>query len=339
MNRPRRGGFTLVELLVVIAIIGILVALLLPAVQQAREAGRRAKCANNLRQLGLAAQQYHEALECFPPGRLRQLHLWSQHCRLLPHLEQENVYGLIDFSVSPNVGSSHPKHQDHKTVRLAQILIFRCPSDINRMTANVGLNHTGWGKCNYKANAGNKSGEMQGGTERNNGIFLTDTVVRDADIFDGMSNTVFFAEAVLGDANDQRVEVPGDWFRISESYRTRQEIYNACRDVLSNGSPLTGAANQICRSGRNHVWGNYIPVRYNHIMPPNAQSCARLNQSRNLDATVNDKGGATTASSRHPGGVNVVLGDNSTRFVSEQIDLNVWWGLGSRDGNEVIPEF
>jgi len=335
MVRLRSSGFTLVELLVVIAIIGILIALLLPAVQQAREAGRKSQCTNNLRQLGIAAHHYHEALECFPPGRLRGQHLWSQHARLLPYLELDNIYKLIDFNVSPNPGSSHKKHDDHLTARTAQIPTFRCPSDINRMTSNDSHNHRGWGKNNYKANAGSGTGQWASGNEKSNGIFLTNEVVREADIRDGTSNTALFAEAVLGDADVNRIEIPGDWFRISESNNTRQEVYNACMNV----TPTLGKPHQIARSGRNWVYGNYIPTRYNHVMPPNMQSCARRDTtSGNLDATVNDKGGATTASSRHPGGVNVVLADGSTRFVNEQIEHEIWWWVGGRNDGEVVPQ-
>lgn len=282
MRRSRSRGFTLVELLVVVAIIGILIALLLPAIQSAREAGRRAHCANNMRQLGVASHHHQEKWGEFPPGRLKgsDFRRWSQHARLLPFLEEKPVHAEIDYDRGPGNGAN-------RVARMAKIGVFRCPSDHNRMTASYNKNHPGWGKNNYKANAGNDIGTTTDGQEQNNGIFMTNRTVTFKDITDGTSQTALFAEAVLGDANDQAIEIPGDWFRISESHRTRLAVYNACRNVV----PLRGAANQICRSGRNWVWGNYIPTRYNHIMPPNTASCARRDStSGDLDATVNDKG-------------------------------------------------
>ena len=325
MQPSRCRAFTLIELLVVIAIIGILIALLLPAVQAAREAGRQAQCANNLRQLGIAAHNYHEHFDSFPPGRFSSpLERWSQHARLLPFIEQEDAQDLIHFDRSPG-------NSANKAARTRRFSTFRCPSDYNRMNYAYGKNHFGWGKNNYKANAGNEPGTWSNGVEHNNGVFLTNRVVRLGDIKDGTSNTALFSESVLGDANDQEIEIPGDWLRIGESSTTREQVYNACLNII----PRLGPANQICRSGRNWVYGNYIPTRYNHVMPPNHASCARRNgTSGDLDATVNNKGGASTASSRHNGGINVTMADGRTRFVSETIDHRIWWHVGSCAGGE-----
>ncbi len=327
MRRSRCSGFTLVELLVVIAIIGTLIGLLLPAVQMVREAVRRSSCSNNLHQMAVAVQAYRAQYNCFPPGRFKSnVHRWSQHARLLPFLQEANVSVKIDYHSSP--GSAV-----NMEARMSHIAVFRCPSDTNRMRDPYKKNHYGWGKNNYKGNAGNDIGLYKNGNEQNNGIFMSNIIVKDAEIFDGDGNTALFAEAVLGDGDDQTIEIPGDWFRIPETHQTRNAVYNACKNV----EPGVGPGNQICRSGRNWVWGNYIPTRYNHVMPPNTASCCRRDSSSgDLDAKVNDKGGATTASSYHPGGVNVVMCDASGKFINESIDIETWWALGSRDGEEVI---
>jgi prepilin-type processing-associated H-X9-DG protein len=246
---------------------------------------------------------------------------------LLPFIEQEKAYTRLRFDQSPG-------NALNKRVRETRISTFRCPSDWNRLNYNASGNHYGWGKNNYKANAGSDSGRMVDQRENNNGIFVTNKAIRDKDVKDGLTNTAFFSEGIIGDGDVNANEIPGDWFRISEDAEDAEEVYQACLNVV----PKAGPVEQIAKQGRNWVWGNYIPTRYNHIMPPNMQSCARKSStSNNLDATVNDKGGATTASSRHSGGVNLSLGDGSTRFIIDAIDVNVWWALGSRDGKEVIP--
>jgi len=332
-------GFTLVELLVVIAIIGILIGLLLPAVQMVREAARRTQCSNNLKQMGLATQNYHDTFNAFPTGRFRGNggKGWSQHARILNYMEQKAAYDLIDFNFSPGNARNIP-------ARTAQVPTFRCPSDENRMTdPNAGKDHYGWGKNNYKGNAGNGTGQMVSSKETldgtaghlNNGIFLTNKTVRHRDLEDGSTHTALFAEAVLGDASNSIIEQPGDWFRIGTGNKTPQQVYDACIAAI----PQTGSAHQISRSGRNWTYGNYIPVRYNHVMTPNMRSCARRDSSSgDLDSTVNDKGGATTASSRHTGGVNMVMADASVRYVDDEIDIAVWWAMGSRNGQEIVDE-
>jgi prepilin-type N-terminal cleavage/methylation domain-containing protein len=342
---PRLGGptsgFTLVELLVVIAIIGLLVALLLPAIQSAREAGRRGQCLNHLRQLSVAALNYEQSNKKFPPGRLKP-RAWSQLVRMLPYLEESSIYQNIDLAekiANQDLVKQHPE-------------LFRCPSDAEDRLQELGDSESqfDWGRNNYRGNAGSGIGMMytpagaasgEGEIELaefptkqlQNGIFVTNRTVKMSDVIDGTSHTALFSEAVIGDGDDTLVEVPGDWFAISTSSDTSSKVYSAC--VALNVATMNKSKFQFSKSGRNWVRGNYASARYNHIMPPNERSCAR--SDGNLGAgDVNENGGATTASSRHPGGVNLMRADGSGQFVAENVELAAWQAFGSRNGGEVI---
>jgi prepilin-type N-terminal cleavage/methylation domain-containing protein len=327
-------GFTLVELLVVIAIIGILVALLLPAIQAAREAGRRSQCLNHLRQLSVAALNYEQSHKKFPPGRLKP-RAWSAQIRMLPYLEESSIYGVVDFEEKISQQELTKEHLD----------VFLCPSDTEDRLQDLGDAETqfDWGRNNYRANAGNESGQMYdpnplGGTaandyaERNNGVFVTNKRVKISEITDGTSHTALFSEAVRGDADDTRVEVPSDWFKIPTANLTTAQIYTACAalDVLT----MNKANSQFSKSGRNWVRGNYVSARYTHIMPPNERSCGRSDGNMNANP-INDNGGATTASSRHSGGVNLAIADGSAQFIADGVNILVWQAAGSRNGSEV----
>ena len=323
----RRSAFTLVELLVVIAIIGILVALILPAIQSAREASRRTACINNLKQLALGAQNHLSTKRHFPAGRSRE-HNWSVHVAILPYIEETATEERIDYSKPAGNAAN-------REARQVQVAIFRCPSDADeRLGPGVPQNHAGWGKNNYKACAGSNIGRTERRREQNDGVFVTDRTTRFSEITDGLSKTALFSEAVMGDGDDFRVEVPGDWLRIPEANNTADQVRASC--LALDPTTMTGMSKQISRSGRNWTFGNYIPTRYNHVMLPNERSCGRFNGSGSMDATVNNRGGATTASSRHTGGVNLALADGSVRFVGEVVDLTIWRAAGSRAGGETV---
>jgi prepilin-type processing-associated H-X9-DG protein len=270
---------------------------------------------------------------------------WSQFIRMLPFLEESSIYGQIDFDET--IASQDLVKED--------LPIFLCPSDgddrLSDLTPDEDTQYD-WGRNNYRGNAGNGIGMMylpagvtgvanevelaaDSGNPKlpQNGVFTTNKAVKMSEITDGTSHTALFSEMVRGDGEDIRVEVPGDWFKISESNITAAQVYTACAAL--NVATMNKGNAQFSKSGRNWVRGNYVTARYTHIMPPNERSCARKDGNIGAGA-VNDNGGATTASSRHPGGVNLTFVDGSGRFATSDIDLAIWQALGSRNGGEVV---
>jgi prepilin-type N-terminal cleavage/methylation domain-containing protein/prepilin-type processing-associated H-X9-DG protein len=336
---PRwRSAFTLVELLVVIAIIGILVALLLPAIQAARAAALRRQCSSQIRQLALASHNFVDAYKVFPVGRQyignntnrADSGYLSVHFQVLPYLEDGALYRKVTINRSAN---DVILNAAEKTT----VTLFRCPADLTDelLNSSSSANQVGNGRNNYKACAGNLL--MSG--SNNNGIFIDGKssssssvtrveigLMRPSKIKDGLSKTAAFAEAILGDGDPNKVTIPSDWFPMSVSGTIANvkamDSFNACQSAAMN----TGGTD-ASYSGRNWIYGNMIPTRYNHIMPPNAKGCYVSGSNPNGN-------GATTASSRHNGGVNLCLADGSTKFVPDDVELPVWHALGSRAGGE-----
>jgi prepilin-type N-terminal cleavage/methylation domain-containing protein/prepilin-type processing-associated H-X9-DG protein len=332
--RSARSGFTLIELLVVIAIIAVLIGLLLPAVQSAREATRRAQCTNNLKQLGLAAHNYHSTNDSFAPAifsfSLTNSGYWGQTARILPYLEQGNVANSLNFSLSVI-------DPTNATVVTTKVLTFLCPSDFDRMSDSSNSNDAStFGRLNYRANGGNDTGAMNATvtTETNNGTFVSYKTISIAAITDGSSNTALYSESVLGDGNDNQVSIPGDWFNTSPPTTGRLDVYSTCKAL--NPTALVGLGQQDSYAGRTWATGLYQATRYNHLMPPNGASCVVLGSYATTIAAAQLGPTATTASSRHPGGVNLLLADGSVRFIKNTLDINTWWALGSKGGGEII---
>ncbi|QDU37938.1 Type II secretion system protein G precursor [Maioricimonas rarisocia] len=334
-RRFRRRGFTLIELLVVIAIIAILIALLLPAVQQAREAARRTQCKNNLKQLGLALHNYADANRYLPPGAAVDLTVtstgnngsWGVHGRLLPYLEQGNLYNNVDLSIAWDFQTA---------IDGLKIPTFGCPSD----PGSDQLRDPGGGKSKlYPTNYGFNYGTWfvfnpangQGG----NGAFYPNSKLSFAAFVDGTTNTLLAA--------DVKAWQPYTRNGGPASTTIPQTIADA-EAAVASGAQYKNTGHTEWPDGRVHHTG------VTTTLTPNSR-VEYDNGTEIVDADFNSwqegKDGSAgsptyaiiTSRSFHEGTVNVALIDGSARSVSENIDLGLWRALGTRNQGEVISEF
>ena len=330
-----RRAFTIVELLVVIAIIGVLIALLLPAVQAAREASRRLSCANNLKQLGIALHSFHAANGQLPNGSLSKEYppgakvqqsqpftwsRWSTFVYLAPHLEQGNAVAALDTSVP-----IYPQAPQNASVVKTIIPLLLCPSDIQESV------DSDFAPTNYAMNAG--TGTPGGSPIDADGVFYVNSATRIGDITDGTSQTIAASESLLG---------------IGQLSLTAAAQVNKQRDYVYYGnSPLTDALcagatiwNFTNRRGFAWVSGELRCALYNHYYPPNHTETDCMGVSMSSDATIKyTPYGWRAARSLHMGGVNTLFVDGSARFVSERINLGTWRALSTRAQAETVGEF
>jgi prepilin-type N-terminal cleavage/methylation domain-containing protein/prepilin-type processing-associated H-X9-DG protein len=292
-------GFTLVELLVVIAIIGILIALLLPAVQAAREAARRSQCSNNLKQFGLGLHNYHDALRSFPPGSIRYaapgVGKRVPFARfILDYIEQSARSELYDDN-----NAWHTQAAANRVKIFAYLPVWHCPSDQSYPMANEGFG-------DYKGNYGLNWGQYTYGDQDKRSPFFFEYGARFADIVDGTSNTLAMLE--------MRQAPPGTAADFSDRDQ-RGRIWNEdqlCYQISTRVTPNSTARDQGTSTACVH-------------RPEEGLPCT----------TVGSKNDASMASrSRHPGGVQALLCDGSVRFVSETIDLAIWKAASSQEGRE-----
>lgn len=299
-------GFTLVELLVVIAIIGVLVALLLPAVQQAREAARRMQCSNNLKQIGLGMHNYHDTYNSFPAGTYGCC--WGTwQVAMLPYVEQNNLYEQYNIHDKYATSTSRYSGSDNRAAVTVRLDAFTCPSDQTNSPFSGITSH------NYAANYGNTgyaqqanlNGVVFGGAPFeyvSGGAGGADEFHGMKDIVDGTSNTLLVAEVLQGEERDLRGFT---WWGDASSFTA------------------------------------YLPP--NSTQPDRIYSagyCNNLPQA-NLPCDVSTGSAPTmfASRSRHPGGVQVTLCDGSARFVAETIQINTWRYLATARGHEVVGEF
>jgi prepilin-type N-terminal cleavage/methylation domain-containing protein/prepilin-type processing-associated H-X9-DG protein len=340
--KTRRSAFTLIELLVVIAIIAVLIALLLPAVQSAREAARRAQCINNLKQIGLACHNYLSSYQVLPSGKVPAYFnvpgaagwaRWSPQSSLLQFVEQGNVFNTLNFALPPVtpamngvVSTFMPAYSgpngENMTGCNTQINVFLCPSD-NPPVAD-------WkGGTNYLGNTGAYMCDL-GDTNpctictdspTAQGIFYYGSRVSIASVTDGTSNTAFFGEKLRGQGTpDFRTDL-----LISPNQSTLLDTYQVCIALPKGSPPLTSV------QGISWSLADMCCTTYNHVGTPNTNSCAGFPNTGMVNMSMQ-----VPPSSRHPGGVNMLFGDGSVKFVKDSVSLPTWRALGTRNGGEVI---
>ena len=300
---PRRG-FTLIEVLLVLAIVGILLALLLPAVQGAREAARRAQCAANLRMIGLAIHQHIEV-----DGALLGGYGWpfdaSYLVQIFPYMEQTPLYNSINATnrVELSLFSN-----DNMTAMATKVAGFGCPSDPARSSALTAA------APSYAANAGS---DAVHGT----GAFVG-TRLTPADIVDGLGQTAAVAGWIVGPGDYLRGSRLGSIYSISEGadLGDRREFARLCDRLVPDHAQLTA----IKTKGVFWLTGGLGHSQYNHTLPPNYPSC------------VNVPWSTATAGSYHDHGVNVLMLDGRVRFVKQAIDPDAWYALGTKSGGEIV---
>ena len=310
---PSWRGFTLIELLVVIAIIAVLVALLLPAVQQAREAARRVQCKNNMKQIGLALHNYQDSNNKIPltsvfvpANRAPNNYGHGVLVRLLPFLEQQNTYASFNFDI--------PLHLN--PIIFQPLAVYRCPSEIGgRYGSSYAVNQGEWFVWNPNTGA------------YGSGVFNPNANLTFASISDGLSSTLAFAEV-------------REWTAMRDG-GSQPAGMNAPRP--DNETDLLALPGTVVR--RSHVgWANGCvdDTGFTTAIGPNGSKVdfISVRENQNGQAIVTDITYAAVLSrSYHTGMVHVLLLDGSVRSISENIDVFVWRALGSRAGGEIVGEF
>jgi prepilin-type N-terminal cleavage/methylation domain-containing protein/prepilin-type processing-associated H-X9-DG protein len=333
----RQRGFTLVELLVVIAIIGILVALLLPAVQAAREAARRMQCLNQIKQLALALHNYHDVAKKFPPGAISDPNpaggtsygrppRTTYIVHLMPYIEQNTVYDTIDFVNRP-VAPGLCWFGNNAQATGATMPLLYCPSDgmggvfktcglingdANRPAPHFLSNYMAFFSGFTVASIETRDARLVAAFGLNRGASF-------ADILDGTSNTMLMGEYLTGTTDDYRGFIWSDKAGGSQLW-TELPPNSKLPDRLSPTTPPPPLATK--------PWCKNRP----EVNLPCVNGISESSGLANLDHTAASR-------SRHPGGVQVLLGDGSVRFVGQTIDLRTWRALSTIQAGEVLGEY
>ena len=323
-------GFTLIESLVVLAIIALLICILLPAVQAGREAGRKASCQNNLKQVGIALASHVSARGTFPEGIFPTATLkgvpvawglpFSAHAQILPYLDQRPIYNDINYQ--SNIDSSGAKafasasSPSNQTVLEVVISSFLCPSDASGPAPG----------CNYRMCVGPQTYTSEGTRwPGGGGAFPGTRSTSPADFPGGLSNVVGVCERLRGSDDPGRFDPRRDlWYTFYIDYGMAPD-----NDQMARICSSLAARPPEFFPGHGRYWmvGAYSDTLYNHVMVPNSivADC-----SDNAPTVLHTFAGAISSRSFHVGGVNALSMDGSVRFVGDRIDLAVWRKLAAR---------
>jgi len=336
MGGRRRVGFTLIELLVVLAIIGVVVGLLLPAVQAAREAARRSRCVNNLKQLALAVQAYADVAGVLPPAAAtgpQWSNNFSMKARILPYLEQAALYDSLNQSYFQESGPN-------ATSLTTLVDVFLCPSDPNVPCGTSDLPGAGArqvGYTSYPNNLGttpaNNAGRYDGpayfmGASVSRSLAGLAPAVGLAAVTDGASNTALWSEMVRGRHGGTTLG-PDQVYRLPTpppaAFTPLPTLLAAC------GAEATPAG----FDAKGQVWGTDSAAQgggYSHLMTPNRHACLFQGETVPVEWSTVGVG----ASSFHPGGVNLGYLDGSVRFTRDAVNPAAWWAVATIAGGEVV---
>jgi prepilin-type N-terminal cleavage/methylation domain-containing protein/prepilin-type processing-associated H-X9-DG protein len=336
-RRTPKSAFTLVELLVVITIIGVLIALLLPAVQAARESARRTQCSNNLRQLGLAMHNYVSAHDMFPNSAWSDaVHAYpldySPLAKLLPYCEQENLQGLIDYTVHPGgkFGLGHFGNAAQlRAIAGTVVPVFLCPSDQEKplhslVSDSVTVSFAG---TNYAFNGGdgtNSNTNMATAVDKG-GICWPDAKIGYQEITDGTSHTIAFTESLRG---------PGDTPALTPTPDVQVYCAAPCSISLAETAESEGVSALLPSvTGWN---GTRLSQWLEGGLPTGPLMNGRFPPNSPIPDLTGGSAKLTGARSRHPGGVNACFCDGSTQFIADGICITTWRALWTRAGGEII---
>ncbi|HEY1380248.1 MAG TPA: DUF1559 domain-containing protein [Gemmataceae bacterium] len=336
----RRSAFTLIELLVVIAIIAVLIGLLLPAVQKVREAAARTKCANNLKQIGLALHNCMDAQKTLPPngvftyagGMVVQTSPWSAVARILPYVEQESLFRAIDFATP---------YSTQPFVTSKRVATYICPSEVNDTGSGSDpvYGNKNW-TLNYAVNLGtwavltNKAGGMTIG----DGAFAPNRGFTALDFADGLSNTLALAEV-----KGYTTRTAGGL--TTAAFPTPLPPPDGSTTTPPFGVPglSVGAFDPTKKTHAEWVDGKVHETGFTTAFPPNAVVAYTsggvtydVDFVSATEANTGDTYAAVTARSYHPGCVNALLMDGSVRAVRNGMGMSAWRALGTRAGGEVV---
>ncbi len=330
-ERKQVEGFTLVELLVVIAIIGILIALLLPAVQAAREAARRAQCANHLKQLGLATHNYASTWGRLPNSGNAMRDDYSPLARILPFCEQKNLHDLIDFRISMGHSGQVDLPAALRPAAATVVPIFLCPSDTEKPLHTLTLvsEAVTYAGSNYAMNGGSGTDGNTAIMGETDGICFCGASLRLDDIKDGTSNTLAYTEGLIGPGDSPALQPTPNLQRYRAKLSSPGAVLNAALTAESGGpSALLSMV-----SG----WDGTRLVYWIRGYPPGGPVLlGRFTPNSPIPDIVAASARLSAPRSRHPGGVNACFCDGSVRFLPDGIDRATWKAIWTRDSGEVV---